>query len=80
MPKTTKKAINTPKTKVKDSINITAKVKDVVCGHDEITHPENCHDSINEGEAENIGDCELLYLKCGEHGEHYEKQCQSLCV
>ena len=47
--------------------------KDVICGHEEVTHPEKCH----EGD---IQDCDLSYFRCGEHGEHYEKECQKLCV
>ena len=61
--------------KKKESVKATRKVevKDIVCGHEEVTHPEKCH----EGE---IGDCDLMYFRCGPHGEHYEKDCQKLCV
>ena len=61
-----------PKTK-RGPIVEARKPKEVVCGHEEVTHPEKCH----EGELQ---DCDLMYFRCGEHGEHYEKDCQKLCV
>jgi hypothetical protein len=69
MPKLGKNTVKTPKVVKK----VREVKKEVICGHEQVTHPEKCH--VGE-----IQDCELLYWSCGEHGKHYEKECQKLCV
>lgn len=59
--------------KKKGSVKVTKQVvKNVICGHEEVAHPESCH-------AEGV-DCDKMYFRCGGHGEHFEKECQKLCV
>ena len=67
MPKKAPRASKAPRV-VKPKVE-----KDVICGHEEVTHPEKCH--IGE-----LQDCDRFYWRCGGHGEHYKTECQKLCV